>query len=107
MLTIFGGSYDVALMSDILHYQNGETNAALVRKIHAYLGDGGQLIIKDRFLDQSGTSPAWTTAFAIHIMVNTEQGQCFTTREGLTWMEKAGFQSVMELEPCAIIQGLK
>ena len=103
----FGGSYDVALMSDILHYQDGETNAALVEKIHAHLGNGGQLIIKDRFLDQSGTSPAWTTAFAIHIMVNTEQGQCFTTQEGMTWMEKAGFQSVMELEPCAIIQGFK
>ena len=58
----FGGSYDVALMSDILHYQDGETNAALVRKIHAHLGKEGQLIIKDRFLDQSGTSPAWTTA---------------------------------------------
>ena len=103
----FDGSYDVALMSDILHYQDGETNAALVGKIHDHLGNGGQLIIKDRFLDQSGTSPAWTTAFAIHIMVNTEQGQCFTAQEGMVWMEKAGFQSVMELEPCAIIQGTK
>ena len=103
----FGGSYDVALMSDILHYQDGETNAALVKKIYSHLVDGGQLIIKDRFLDQSGTSPAWTTAFAIHIMVNTEHGQCFTAREGMTWMEKVGFQPVMELEPCAIIQGFK
>ena len=103
----FGGSYDVALMSDILHYQNGEANAALVKKIHSHLVDGGQLIIKDRFLDQSGTSPAWTTAFAIHIMVNTEQGQCFTAEEGMSWMETAGFQPVKELEPCAIIQGFK
>lgn len=103
----FDGTYDVALMSDILHYQDGKTNAALVKKIHDHLVDGGRLIIKDRFLDPSGTSPAWTTAFAVHIMVNTERGQCFTGRDAMDWMTQAGFHSVVELEPCAIIQGTK
>jgi len=101
------GLYDVALMSDVLHYQNGETNAALVSKIYDHLAKEGRLIIKDRFLDESGTSPAWTTAFAVHIMVNTEKGQCFTGQEAMDWMKQAGFHSVIELEPCAIIQGTK
>ncbi len=103
----FDGLYDVALMSDVLHYQNGETNAALVGKIFDHLTRGGRLIIKDRFLDESGTSPAWTTAFAVHIMLNTEKGQCFTAQEAMNWMKKSGFQTVIELEPCAIIQGTK
>jgi len=103
----FGGTYDAALMSDILHYQNGETNAKLVAKIHDALSDEGQLVIKDRFLDPSGTSPAWTTAFAVHIMVNTEQGQCFTSQEAMKWMSDAGFQDVRELGPCAVVQGTK
>ena len=103
----FEGLYDVALMSDVLHYQNGLTNAALVRKIHDHLTREGRLIIKDRFLDESGTSPAWTTAFAVHIMMNTENGQCFTAQEAMDWMKQAGFQAVTELEPCAIIQGTK
>ena len=103
----FDGVYDVALMSDVLHYQNGETNAALVGKIFDHLTRDGRLIIKDRFLDGSRTSPAWTTAFAVHIMVNTEQGQCFTAQEAMNWIRQAGFQSVVELEQCAIIQGIK
>jgi len=103
----FDGTYDVALMSDILHYQDGEVNAKLVAKIYHALSDGGQLVIKDRFLDSTGTSPAWTTAFAVHIMVNTEHGQCFTTHEALQWMTDAGFQEVHELEPCAVVQGTK
>ncbi len=103
----FDGLYDVALMSDVLHYQNGKTNAALVKKIHDHLTGEGKLIIKDRFLDESGTSPAWTTAFAVHIMVNTENGQCFTGGEAMDWMKQAGFQSISELEPCAIILGTK
>lgn len=103
----FEGSYDVALMSDVLHYQDGQTNAALVEKIYHHLGDGGRLIIKDRFLDPSRTSPAWTTAFAVHILVNTEHGQCFTIEETRQWMEQAGFRIVEELEPCAMVQGTK
>ncbi len=103
----FQGSYDVALMSDILHYQDGKTNAALVEKILGCLNEGGRLIIKDRFLDPSRTSPAWTTAFAVHILVNTEKGECFTIDESRQWMEQAGFQGIEELEPCAMIQGTK
>ena len=100
-----GGPYDVILMSDILHYQDGVGNAALVSKCLNHLCPGGRLIIKDRFLDESRTSPAWTTAFAVHILVNTERGQCFTTTEALDWMRKAGFGAVTELEPCAVVQG--
>ena len=103
----FQGSYDVALMSDILHYQDGKTNAALVEKVFGCLNEGGRLIIKDRFLDPSRTSPAWTTAFAVHILVNTEKGECFTIEESHRWMEQAGFGTVEELESCALIQGTK
>ena len=103
----FQSSYDVALMSDILHYQDGKTNAALVEKVYGCLNEGGRLIIKDRFLDPSRTSPAWTTAFAVHILVNTEKGECFTIEESHRWMEQAGFSHVEELEPCAMIQGTK
>ena len=103
----FRGPYDVALMSDILHYQDGEVNAKLVAKIFQSLSPGGKLVIKDRFLDPSGTSPAWTTAFAVHIMVNTEHGQCFTSHEAMHWMQAAGFGGVCELEPCAVVQGVK
>ncbi len=103
----FQGSFDVALMSDILHYQDGKANAALVRKVYDCLNDNGRLIIKDRFLDPQRTSPAWTTAFAVHILVNTEKGECFTMEETRQWMEHAGFQRIEELEPCAMVQGMK
>jgi len=103
----FEGEYDLALMSDILHYQDAETNAGLVRKVYDHLVEGGRLIIKDRFLDPSGTSPAWTTAFAVHILVNTERGRCYPGVEVMEWMKDAGFHPVIELEHCAVLQGTK
>ena len=102
-----GGPYDLVLMSDVLHYQTYETNATLVQKVFAHLAPGGRLIIKDRFLDEAGTGPAWTTAFAVHILVNTQQGGCYKTAEAMEWMTKAGFASVMELERTAVVQGVK
>jgi cyclopropane fatty-acyl-phospholipid synthase-like methyltransferase len=102
-----GGPYDLVLMSDILHYQTYETNGALVNKVLAHLVPGGRLIIKDRFLDESGTGPAWTTAFAVHILVNTQQGGCYKTADAIDWMTKAGFACATELELTAVVQGVK
>jgi hypothetical protein len=94
-------------MSDILHYQTFESNEALVGKVFVHLAPGGQLIIKDRFLDETGTEPAWTTAFAVHILVNTQQGGCYHTADAMQWMSKAGFTAVTELEKTAVVQGMK
>jgi precorrin-6B methylase 2 len=102
-----GGPYDAVLMSDILHYQGPEANAALVKKACEHLTPGGTLIIKDRFLEESRTGPAWVTAFAVHILVNTEQGRCYTVSEARSWMEAAGFSSVVELERTAVVRGTK
>lgn len=102
-----GGPYDVVLMSDILHYQDLATNAALVKKIHGHLNPGGRLVIKDRFLDASGTSPAWTAAFAVHILVNTERGACYRTAEAMQWVQDGGYDSVEEIERTAVVQGVR
>lgn len=102
-----GGPYDVVLMSDILHYQTFESNEALVGKVFSHLAPGGRLVIKDRFLDEAGTGPAWTTAFAVHILVNTQQGGCYRTGDAMQWMISAGFASVTELEKTAVVQGVK
>jgi cyclopropane fatty-acyl-phospholipid synthase-like methyltransferase len=102
-----GGPYDVVLMSDILHYQTFETNEALVKKVFNHLAAGGRLVIKDRFLDGAGTGPAWTTAFAVHILVNTEQGGCYKTTDAIQWMVNTGFESTAEIEQTAVVQGMK
>jgi ubiquinone/menaquinone biosynthesis C-methylase UbiE len=102
-----GGPYDIVLMSDILHYQTFETNQALVKKVYRHLTSGGRLVIKDRFLDEAGTGPAWTTAFAVHILVNTQQGACFKTADAMQWMTTAGFGSLQELEKTAVVEGTK
>ncbi|MFN3680531.1 MAG: methyltransferase [Nitrospira sp.] len=102
-----GGPYDVVLMSDILHYQTNEGNEALFKKVYAHLTTGGRVVVKDRFLDESKTAPAWTTAFAIHILVNTQFGSCYRCSDAVQWMKKAGFIDIVEEEKTAVVQGVK
>lgn len=102
-----GGPYDVVLMSDILHYQTFQMNQDLVKKAFESLAPGGRLIVKDRFLDEAGTGPAWTTAFTIHILVNTQRGSCYKCSDAMQWLAKSGFGSVVELEKTAVVQGVK
>ena len=102
-----GGRYDLVLMSDILHYQTFQMNRQVVGKVFASLASGGRLVIKDRFLEESGAGPAWTTAFAVHILVNTQHGGCYRASDAMQWMTDAGFVSVTELEKTAVVQGVK
>lgn len=102
-----GGPYDLVLMSDILHYQTFQMNRDLAEKVFASLDSGGRLVIKDRFLEESGAGPAWTTAFAVHILVNTQHGRCYRASDAAQWLTEAGFVSVAELEKTAVVQGLK
>ncbi|WHZ28594.1 MAG: O-methyltransferase, family 2 [Nitrospira sp.] len=102
-----GGPYEVVLMSDILHYQTFQMNQDLVKKAFVSLAPGGRLIIKDRFLDETGTGPAWTTAFTVHILVNTQHGSCYKCSDAMHWMTVSGFDSIAELEKTAVVQGLK
>lgn len=102
-----GGPYDLVLMSDILHYQTFQMNQRVVEKVFTSLGTGGRLVIKDRFLEASGAGPAWTTAFAVHILVNTQQGSCYRASDATQWLTGAGFTSVTELEKTAVVQGVK
>ncbi len=102
-----GGPYDITLMSDVLHYQDDQANSALVSKCYTHLTPGGRLVVKDRFLDDTGTSPAWVAAFAVHILVNTERGRCYKISEALEWLRDAGFDPVVELEPLAMVEGVK
>jgi hypothetical protein len=78
-----------------------------VKNVWTNLAPGGRLVIKDRFLNEAGTGPAWTTAFAVHILVNTERGDCYKTTDAIQWMEAAGFPIVTELEPSAVVQGVR
>ena len=48
------------------------------------------MCVKDFLLDPDRTSPPWAAVFAVNMLVNTDEGNCYTREEVRAWMEDAG-----------------
>ena len=53
-----GGPWDAALVSNIVHGEDVETNRRFMRKVFDALSPGGLIVVKDHLMDRSLTKPA-------------------------------------------------
>ncbi|MFU8802828.1 MAG: class I SAM-dependent methyltransferase [Bradymonadaceae bacterium] len=89
-----GGPYDGALLSNIVHGLNGDENITLLRRIRASLRDDGLLVLKDMFLDESGTQPESAALFAMIMLNYTQNGNSYTFAQVSSWCEASGFAPI-------------
>ncbi len=82
-------------MSNIIHSETAETNAALVRKCFDALAPGGMLIVKDHIMNRDLTEPAAGAVFALYLLLTTH-GRDFSFDEVCSWMRDAGFRDLEE-----------
>lgn len=101
------GPFDVVFASDILHYQTEAENIALVQRLYDATATGGVLILKDMFIGDDDNAPGWNAVFSMHMMVYSEKGRCFKGRHIREWMQKAGFDNIVEMEKNTILAGTK
>ncbi|OGP83022.1 MAG: hypothetical protein A2Y95_04600 [Deltaproteobacteria bacterium RBG_13_65_10] len=85
-----GGPYDAALVSNIIHGENDETNRHLFARVYDALTPGGTLIVKDHLMDRSLTSPASGAVFALTMLMYTG-GRCYGLHEIRAWLHATGF----------------
>ncbi|MFQ5579727.1 MAG: methyltransferase [Nitrospiria bacterium] len=101
------GKYDVVFLSDILHYQTFDENAALFRKLFQAVNPGGMIIVKDMFINDDINNPGWNAIFSMHMLVYSEKGQCYKGEEIRFWLEKAGFKNIVEVERNTVLTASK
>ncbi len=114
-ITLYGGDFnkdsfpnkfDVVFLSDILHYQTNAQNQSLFHKLYEATNPIGTIIVKDMFLGDD-TAPGWNAIFSMHMMVYSQNGQCFKGSEITTWLEKAGFKEIREIERNTVLVAKK
>ncbi|MCF7805517.1 MAG: methyltransferase domain-containing protein [Candidatus Marinimicrobia bacterium] len=88
-----GGSYDLVFLSNIIHSHSPERNKILLRRIAEALASGGELIIRDRYLDETGTVPKGAVIFGLHMLVNNLEGGTYTVDETQKWLRETGFEN--------------
>lgn len=89
-----GGGYDLVLISSILHSLSHTRTAALLGKVHRAMDPGGLLVIREFYLDETRTSPVHSAVFAVHMLISTDGGNCYTRSEITSAMRRSGFTGI-------------
>jgi hypothetical protein len=91
------GSYDIVLLSNIIHGEGEQENRSLIDKLVAKLKPGGRLIVKDHILDDSRAAPPVGAIFSLLMLLTTAAGRCYSFNEIKLWMERAGLANVEQI----------
>ena len=86
---------DMIFMSNVIHSEDEETNAMLMRKCLRALAPGGTLVIKDHIMNEERTDPRAGAVFALYLMLTT-RGRDYSFNEVARWLSGAGFGQIGE-----------
>jgi len=90
----FGGPYDAAFLSNIVHGESFEANADLMRRLAAALRPGGWVVIKDMFVDEQGRDPDSAVFFGTTMLFYTAEGRSYALDDARAWADRAGLELV-------------
>jgi len=88
------GDFDTIYVSNIIHMLGPVQTGDLLRKSAGALETGGRILVKDFFLDESRTQPAWAAQFSVNMLVGTQGGKSYTLTEMTDLLAGAGFGQV-------------
>ncbi len=90
----FEGSYDLILLSAIIHMNSFEQNRILINKCADALNVNGMLIVSDFLMSENRTEPYFGALFALNMLVGTNDGDTYTESEIKEWFESAGLKNI-------------
>ena len=97
----YGSGYDLVLVSNIIHSLGPEHNLDLLMNCRKAMADGGRIVVKDFLLDDDRVQPAFSSMFAVNMLVGTDEGNCYTIEEVRQWLTECGFSApeLIDLSP--------
>lgn len=90
----FAGPYDVVLLTNFLHHFDKPTCVALLKKIHAALQPGGQVVTLEFVPNEDRVSPPMSAAFSMTMLTSTPSGDAYPLSDLTAMYTEAGFKAV-------------
>jgi ubiquinone/menaquinone biosynthesis C-methylase UbiE len=91
------GTYDVALLSHILHAEGPQECRKLIRKAVSVLQPGGLIMIHEFILDDRMDSPLHPALFALNMLLGTPAGQAYSEKQIMDMLEEANVRNVRRI----------
>ncbi|HVO94036.1 MAG TPA: methyltransferase [Terriglobales bacterium] len=92
------GGFDAVFVSNILHAHSAIENRVLLRQVHRSLNPGGQLILREVFMDREHLGPPWAALFSVALLLHTPHGRCYSREDIRAWLHDAGFSTIQALK---------
>jgi predicted O-methyltransferase YrrM len=91
------GTYDVALLSHILHAEGPEDCRKLIRKAVSAVQPGGMIIIHEFILDNTMDSPLHPALFALNMLLGTSAGQAYSEEQIMDLLAEAPVRDIRRI----------
>ena len=91
----FGNSYDVVLITNLMHHFDAQSNENLLQKAHNALVPGGLVAVLEFVPNEDRVSPPEPAQFALTMLTVTPGGDAYTFPELKQMFQNAGLQHVM------------
>ncbi len=88
------GTYDVALLSNILHAEGHENCQMIINKTVAALEPGGLIVVHDFVLDSTMDGPLFPALFSLNMLLGTDAGQSYSEEQIMGMLESAGLKKI-------------
>jgi SAM-dependent methyltransferase len=88
----YGKDYDAVLVTNFLHHFDPTDNVVLLKKVHAALRPGGQLVILEFVPNSDRVSPPVPALFSVTMLSDTPAGDAYTFAELSEMCRNAGFE---------------
>ncbi len=89
-----GSGYDAVLLTNFLHHLDAAANVALLKKVHAALAPGGQVVILEFVPNDDRISPPPAAMFSLTMLCNTPHGDAYTFAELSSICRNAGLEAL-------------
>jgi 8-O-methyltransferase len=86
------GSYDVVLVSNMLHMMGPEPSRKLIGRLYNAVKPGGSLVIQAQYLRDDRLGERWPVLLDLIMLSATRDGRNHSIAETVTWLEEAGFE---------------
>ena len=91
-------AYDLILLFGVLLSETPEGKLDLLRKVHTALVPGGQVVIREFFLDPETPASSTTAIFSLQMLLSTGAGDLTTLAQLEDWLQQTGFEKPYQRE---------
>jgi len=97
----YGAGFDAVLITNLLHHFDPSENEKMLKKAHAALNPGGQVLILEFVPNDDRVSPPVPAMFGLTMLGNTPKGDAYTLAEYAAMCRNAGLETprLVPLEP--------